>query len=273
MNIQTEKGRRSPRLHKMGMRIAEKRQLLKMSQADLAKGLSEAGATTASQSFVARLERGQVLDPPEDTLKQLGQILDIPQTTLLADLVRDKYNIHEDLVFPLYRKPLRFTELAKWEKDKKHVDLWICLTAFVDDQKNEFREAVKEILERGGSVTFFLPKSLVEDFRAYRAGVLSDLGKDEDDLNLLGVPLERSQVVLLLGSYTIANPESSRGSGSETAGYITLTDEYGRFVVGLEMFETDIMRKIDTLRQLRTDEIARLKAVDQTERSKVTKIR
>jgi transcriptional regulator with XRE-family HTH domain len=199
-----------PRLSHLGGKIASHRKQMGLSQERFGELIGEKGATSHTQSFVARLENGLVIDPDQPTLEAIGSVLDIEKVELIADIICDKYNVSTELLFPLYRKPIKFDEIAKWESADHHLELWVCTTAFVDNQHSNFRRAVKTILTRpGGSVTFFVPESLFGDFALYRCSLLDELNRNSDDTSFLGVPLPRTYISLLAGSYAIANPDAS----------------------------------------------------------------
>ena len=84
---------------------------------------------------------------------------------MLADMLAEKYDVDESLLFPFRRQPLDFDDVAKWEESPGHNELWICLSKFVDNHRRGFQKAVSTLIRRkNGSVTFFLLAGVIDDF-------------------------------------------------------------------------------------------------------------
>jgi len=208
----------------------------------LTRWLHEQGLVGAKekihQSHVARLEKGVVPDPDPELLRALGEVLDVKFERLVGLLVKDKYEIANEKIWPLMNDPLTLDELAAWEQ--QYEELWIVAIKYVDDTQTRFRSAIENILQKpNGRVTFFLPATQLPLFELYREEVLEAVQKEDQEI-LHAVPLnDRQQVPLLVNSYVIGNPGSARSVDDPMSdpmeGYLILNNENYSPYLGLRM--------------------------------------
>jgi transcriptional regulator with XRE-family HTH domain len=262
--IKSAKGSQMP-LHNFGAMIERARKFpgggdrQPMTQDQLAKALEKGLEYEVSQSFTARLERGLVVDPSYELLRQLSEILDISFNLLVSLLVQDKYKIAREKLYTLANNPLTLDELADWEERATADQLWIVATKFVDNFQDRFRLAIMNIVSSSNrTVTFFIPRGYEDSFGAYRSEVLDETGAEPSALIQVG--LHPEQVAVMAASYVIANPGAVRGRDTErsygTEGYIILHDLGGEPEVAVKMSRNDIRARVAFLRTMRDKKLS-----------------
>lgn len=190
------------------------------------------------QSQLARLEKGLVADPDPQLLRAIADAVSVKYERLIGCLVKDKYGLSHEKIWPLLNDSLSLDELAKWEASQ--TELWIIAIKYVDEHQTRFRNAVGQVLKNGGVVTFFIPDVQLQAFEFYRDEVLEAVNKKDHPEILESVPLDSiRQVPLMAASYVIANPQSvsAEDDPNRTAvkGYLILNNEKDEPFLALEI--------------------------------------
>jgi transcriptional regulator with XRE-family HTH domain len=192
------------KLARFGEFVQSARERCAASQQQALELLIRAGLKM-SQSWVAQIETGRIMDPDAATLGKLAQAYGLDRDELVYALIRDKYQLDDlSVVSPLSRERWRacadllrdfpaigkvegleidqlrgksqmlqleildLEGLARWQREfPKLKELWIVSPHFQDDKDPGLREAVVHNLGRGVRHFYFVPKIDLEEGRPF----------------------------------------------------------------------------------------------------------
>jgi transcriptional regulator with XRE-family HTH domain len=202
-----------------------------------------------SQTYIARLEQGLVVDPAPALLRALSTVLDpmnMNITELVGNLVYEKYKIPQWMNAPFFRRSKTLEELALWETETDGVprtEVWIVTHKFVDAENKSFKEATCKILKNKGQMTFFMPEGPIGNFNLFRTEVLTDLDMSKDSEALSVVKLEVLEAALLTNGLVIVEPTSP-----EPQAFSIIYDGTGQPHSAISMTRDEIKSRIPALK-------------------------
>jgi transcriptional regulator with XRE-family HTH domain len=206
------------------------------------------------QSYIARLESGRGGFPDSMIMAGLAHTLNIPYDRLLAALMKDKYgqeNRHE-VFYPFEKGMLTLSELASWEASATHVETWVVVEEYMDDRRQDFREAVQEILRQGHTITFFMASGRERMVAMYRDELSSELGRTVTTNEVQYAPLSITERSLLVNPFVLTSETGliNYHHAAEPMGYQLLTDDYGDPHVAIKLSRREALDRYRSLKIL-----------------------
>lgn len=242
----------------LGEALERARKRKGMSQATLAisfakhrpKGKDEDADERNAQTYLAKLENGRIANPRPEDLAWLAAELNVDFSIFVAAILRDRLLPPDKpdlsgLALPLEKGMKTLPEIAEWERSPQHTEIWIIAERYVDDHLRDFRQAVCDILKRGGRIEFFLPQGRQEDFEDYKAMLSEEEGMPPLDDKLLLVPLSNIQSPFIANPFVIANPMQFEGDFPQ--GFVILNDANGLPAVGVRMSRAEAIDRARSL--------------------------
>ncbi len=174
--LMTKPPQREPLLQGFGRLLRRHREELRKSQAQIAKAIGQ-----KSQSFVAQIEKGRLVNISGELLANLAAAYKAPMEKLVAALIVDKYGVDPTRAKLLTTDVLDLDGVAAWEASLKAEYLWVVTPGFVDRSHQGIRDAVIHLLQRGTRVEFFVPANQCGEggaFSTYRARLAVELGPE-----------------------------------------------------------------------------------------------
>lgn len=235
-----------------------------LTQNDLARALTERLGLEADeaihQSWVARLEAGEVL-PTRTWIECVGRTLGIRYGVLLGAVLRDRFLPKgcEDFAFPIEKGLITLRDLAAWEKDSAHKEVWVVAQKFVDHHLRDFFNAVADVVTSGGTFVFFLPDendALMKRYQAQIGQHAKTSAADRPLGRLIHVPLIGPQRSLIANAFVIANPLGGPAIDDDEPypnGYSILADEGGEPRLGMRLTNLECRELTGWLWSLKDD--------------------
>jgi transcriptional regulator with XRE-family HTH domain len=212
---------RVPLLERFGRLLRQYREQLLKSQTEISRELaSHHDSGTFSQSLVAQIEKGRIVNVSGELMTLLASVYKAPKERLVAAIIEDKYGIDSTKASLLTTDVLSLDGIAEWEKSLNAEELWIVTPSFVDRMHTGIREALIHRLKGGTKVVFFVPKDQCGergDFSIYRYALQLHLSASEM-ANLAYYELD-SELRWIASSFVIADPPplAHMGKTSRTA--------------------------------------------------------
>lgn len=204
------------------------------TQAQLADDLSsytqEHGRDKVHQSWITRLEAGEVRWPEQIELEALSVVLDRPYELLVAQLINDRYGQGGQLcsLEPL-GKARTFSRFTKWLSSTNHAEVWIATPCPLQFFGPELAESIAALLVKGSKVLQLAGAEWQPSYDMYRSRLSRDVGRELDGHELQFVPLTRPQSALLITPLVFASetPLSQFFEDSEPLGFQILMNDEG----------------------------------------------
>jgi len=230
--------------------------------------LTEKGYS-ASQSLIAHLETGRILNPDASLLRILAKVYDISYVQLIRSLVVDKYlgstdqfeNVIElsnnassepDLLdmhrlrskraFIQNADVLDVKAMAEWQRIIPNLkEYWVISPDFFDDDNIDIRDAVVENLSRGVNITYFIKNWEDKPGKKFPSFIrrLSTISKEMHLVHYVLIP--EDYLIWMFASVVIANPDRDDASG-----YLIVSAD-GAPTVGIRMSKDRVKRTVDKI--------------------------
>lgn len=233
-----------------GQCLREARMKCSWGQETVSELMSEKGYTV-SQSMIAQLESGRTKDPDPHVIKGLCELYRIQYTSVIAELIREKYEL-SDLHYERIKANVKsIDELAEWELETKPKELWVIAPNFVDAKDEHIFSTIKELIVN----TEIIIRYFVEEREtgvtgrfAYFLKLLQQELKGESIIKgeIKWTPIGEEQIGWLSNSMVIANPQAAFGmnNNEKAEGFIVINAENGDPSYGIPMGQNEIRQRV-----------------------------
>jgi hypothetical protein len=190
--------------------------------------LKVAVGPTAAQSWVARLEGGNMPNPEPETLRAACELYGVSYIEAIRILSEEKYGLEPEIAALITWPKADLLGLSAWvSKLPDSSVLWLAAPKLVSAKCREIVAGAAELLKRGGQVTFWVTEQDQEPGGSFHYLMLylrKGLGYQGNGVSVITV--SEFQKVLMTG-FVIADPLSIFTETHTSAGYQLLPGEKG----------------------------------------------